>query len=46
MTEHKVERPLILVPGIMESSLAIEKDPEFYGIWPLTPLWVPNYLIF
>ena len=36
-----IERPLILVPGILESSLAIEKDPEFFGIWPLTPSWVP-----
>jgi hypothetical protein len=42
MTAHKVERPLILVPGILESSLAIKKDPEFYGIWPLKP-WIPNY---
>lgn len=32
---------MILVPGILESSLAIEKDPEFFGIWPLTPSWVP-----
>jgi pimeloyl-ACP methyl ester carboxylesterase len=38
-----IERPLILVPGILESNLAIEKDPEFFGIWPLTPLWVPSY---
>ncbi|MGA9171061.1 MAG: hypothetical protein WBZ20_13050, partial [Nitrososphaeraceae archaeon] len=36
-----IERPLILVPGILESSLAIKKDPEFFGIWPLTPSWVP-----
>jgi len=36
-----IERPLILVPGILGSSLAIEKDPEFFGIWPLTPSWVP-----
>ena len=42
MTEHKVERPLILVPGILESCLAIIKDSEFYDIWPLKP-WVPNY---
>jgi hypothetical protein len=42
MTENKVERPLILVPGILESSLAIKQDPGFYSIWPLTP-WVPNY---
>ena len=32
---------MILVPGILESSLAIEKDHEFFGIWPLTPSWVP-----
>jgi pimeloyl-ACP methyl ester carboxylesterase len=38
-----IERPLILVPGILESSLAIGKDPEFFGIWPLTPLSVPSY---
>jgi len=36
-----VKRPLILVPGILESSLAIEKDSEFFGIWPLTTSWVP-----
>ena len=39
MTKYKVERPLILVPGILESRLAIKK----VIIWPLTPLRVPNY---
>jgi pimeloyl-ACP methyl ester carboxylesterase len=37
-----IERPLILVPGILESSLAIEKDPEFFVLWPLIPLGVPS----
>ena len=37
-----IERPLILVPGILESSLAIEKDPEFFVIWPLIPLGFPS----
>jgi len=36
-----IERPLILVPGILGSSLAIKKNPEFFSIWPLTPSWVP-----
>ncbi len=44
MTEHIIERPLILVPGILESSLAVKKDPEFFGIWPF-PLGIssPNF---
>ena len=37
MTKYMIERPLILVPGIMESSLAVRKDPGFFGIWPLIP---------
>ena len=42
MTKHMIERPLILVPGIMESSLAVRKDPGFFGIWPLIPSGIPS----
>jgi pimeloyl-ACP methyl ester carboxylesterase len=41
MTKHMIERPLILVPGIMESSLAVRKDSEFLGIWPF-PSGIPS----
>ncbi|MDQ6724118.1 MAG: hypothetical protein M3Z01_07635 [Thermoproteota archaeon] len=41
MTKHMIERPLILVPGIMESSLAVRKDSEFFGIWPF-PSGIPS----
>ena len=39
--KHMVESPLILVPGILESSLTIENDSQFFGLWPL-PLGVPS----
>jgi hypothetical protein len=42
MMRHMIERPLMLVPGILESSLAIEKDPEFFVIWPLISLGFPS----
>src|SRR4051794_9131971 len=42
MTKYMIERPLILVPGIMESSLAVRKDLGFFGIWPLIPSGIPS----
>ena len=39
MTEHKAERPLILVPGLLESNLTFKENT----IWPLTSSQVSDY---
>jgi hypothetical protein len=41
MTKHMVDRPLIFVPGILESSLAI----GFVTIWPPGPLQTADEIV-